>query len=786
MAVGTQEVGKLLIKLQGDPSQLAKTLKAVSEAVEKTTKEAQKQFEKGFSRAAKVASKHLKTVSTKLKAMGQRMTLLWSTTGGVAGGLAVRAFAKFDQAMTESTSIMKVTEEQVARMRQQALSLASRGVKGPEELARSYFFLASAGLDAKKSMQALPVLTKFATAGAFDMALATDLLTDAQSALGMVMDDAGENMKQMSRLADVLVRANTLANASVQQFSEALTAKSGAALRAVNKDVEEGVAVLAAYADQGIKASLAGENLNRVLLLLKKSAIANEKAHKKFGFAVFDAQGKMRPMVEIIRNLEQVLDGMSDKQVAATLSTLGFDARVQAAILPLIGASDKIARYEEELRKAGGTTEKIASRQMRSFSNQLTITKNLVTVAAIQIGQALAPALGWINKKLQSAIRWWNGLSPSVKKAVAVTGMIVAALGPLTIALGAVISSVSTIIGFLGTLTAAINPVVAAVAAAVAVVGAFAFSWEEAKNAAKSFVQKTIGFMAHFSDNMRILWDWIKNNWKAILIEFIPSLLKSSIKATIHNLGVAMRMMVRLFVAFGGWIGGLFKRVFSVDFLRWIWAGIKKALSAFMKFAQKAWEFLKSIFSGRKISMKDFLDQLGRDAEEGMRNINFVETAANIMKDEMRNLETPWKHVDVTIDPPKLKFDMEKQEKQAIEQAKKIPANAIAEPVQKVWEKANEVAQKQTQRVQEQAKKVKRAVADVNSAVTAGSEEFFRLLAKVQTNSMAPNPAAPKRMVAKDESKKAVPLLSDIRQGIMALVELAERKTGQVLELANL
>jgi len=88
----------------------------------------------------------------------------------------------------------------------------------------------------------------------FDMARATDLLTDAQSALGLtIRDDAIANMEEMVRVSDVLVRANTLANASVEQFSVALTTKSGAALRALNKDMEEGVAVLAAFADQGIK-----------------------------------------------------------------------------------------------------------------------------------------------------------------------------------------------------------------------------------------------------------------------------------------------------------------------------------------------------------------------------------------------------------------------------------------------------------------------------------------------------------------------------------------------------
>ena len=51
----------------------------------------------------------------------------------------------------------------------------------------------------------------------------------------------------MTKVSDVLVKANTLANASVLQFAESLTNKAAAALVNVNKSMEEGVAVLAAF-----------------------------------------------------------------------------------------------------------------------------------------------------------------------------------------------------------------------------------------------------------------------------------------------------------------------------------------------------------------------------------------------------------------------------------------------------------------------------------------------------------------------------------------------------------
>ena len=52
-----------------------------------------------------------------------------------------------------------------------------------KQAAEAYFYLASAGKTAAQSVALMPTVAKFATAGNFELALATDLLTDAQSAL---------------------------------------------------------------------------------------------------------------------------------------------------------------------------------------------------------------------------------------------------------------------------------------------------------------------------------------------------------------------------------------------------------------------------------------------------------------------------------------------------------------------------------------------------------------------------------------------------------------------------
>lgn len=445
-----------------------------------------KQYLRGLKEVETSTKKTLDKVSRNVTALGRTFTKAFTVPLTIVGGVSVKAFADFDSAMTKSTSIMKVTQDEIDGMRKAALRLAKSGdvIQTPTELAESYFFLASAGKNAQQSIALLPKVADFATAGAFDMALATDLLTDAQSALGLSSKDVAKDTAGLVRVSDTLVKANTLANASVQQFSESITNQAGASLRAFSKDIEEGVAVLAAYADQGEKGAKAGTQLSRVILLLSKAALKNSKEHEKLNFKVFDGTGKMRNFADIIENLEKITGNMSDELKAATLAQLGFEARVQQAILPLLGTSEQIRRYEKELRKASGTTEAVANKQLASFVNQLKILKNQLLVVAIQIGQLLAPVILKLNGVVRFAIGIWDKFSDTAKRIVVIIGLIAAAIGPALIAIGALFAFIGPAIAAIkaglitvGGILAAINAPLILIGAAIAALVVMFVNW---------------------------------------------------------------------------------------------------------------------------------------------------------------------------------------------------------------------------------------------------------------------------------------------------------------------
>jgi TP901 family phage tail tape measure protein len=429
----------------------------------------------------------LDSAGTKMQKYGKQMEAAGKglarnvTAPIVAGAVAITKFgADFEKAMVGSTAIMSdVSDEMREKMERTARDVAKTTRFSATQAAESYFYLASAGMDAAQSMAALPKVAAFAQAGNFNMALATDLLTDAQSALGLTVSDVTENMENMARVSDVLVKANTLANATVQQFSESLTNKAAAGLRTVNKEVEEGVAVLAAYADRGLKGAAAGEALNIMLRDIPRAYEKNKKAFKDYNIEVVDQQGNMLHLADIVENLGGKINDLSDAETAGMLDTLGLTRGVGDAIKQLVGAEDAIRRYEKELRNAGGTTQEIADKQIKNLWDQLGLLKDRAIDSALTMYETLGPAIEKVIipmfergiEKVESLVNWFASLDPAMQRMVLNVVAGAAAAGPLLILTGKMsigISALAKVAGGAAKMIAAKTAATAAMGTATA------------------------------------------------------------------------------------------------------------------------------------------------------------------------------------------------------------------------------------------------------------------------------------------------------------------------------
>lgn len=535
-------------------------------------------------RDTKQISKAFKDVGRDMQTMGRGLTASVTLPILAVGGAAVKVFADFEQAMTASTAIMgNLSEDMRKSMETAAREVAKTTRFSATEAAESYYYLASAGMDAATAIEALPKVAAFAQAGNFDMARATDLLTDAQSALGLTVENTAQNMRNMSRVSDVLTQAQVLANATTEQFASALTSKAGAALRTVNKDVEEGAAILARFADQGIKGEAAGTLLTNTIFGLSDRARASAKDFERLGIKVFDSSGAMRNIADITADMEKAFEGLSTEQVLAELSNMGFTKQAREGILALMGGSGALREYEANLRSAGGVTQDVADKQLNNLWDQLGLIKDRLIDSGLVLGEVLGDTiretvLPMVDKFVESLAKlaeWFSNLSPFWQQFIIKGLALAAALGPVILIAGKIVSAIGVLIPIItkiiavvkivGTVIAAVaaGPILLIIAAIALLVAAFLVvrsKWDEIvqayKNAYNWLKNTFLKWWEGFKDFWLNLWENIKTGLLAAW-EFIRGLF-----LRFHPLG----LVIRHWEAIRGFFSGLWefvKQVFS-------------------------------------------------------------------------------------------------------------------------------------------------------------------------------------------------------------------------------
>ena len=443
-----------------------------------------------FINEMKNAERQMEKSAKKIVSLGKSITKAVTLPFVALGAYSTKVFGDFDQAMTESLSILgDVSNEMRIRMEDTARAISMSTTTSADELARSYYYLASAGMSAEQSLASLDVVNNFAIAGMFSMTQATDLLSDALNALGMASQDAEKHKENLIRLADVLAEANNIANGSIQDFSLALTNMAAPALRTLNKDVEEGVAVLAAFADQGVKGLKAGQALAIVLRGLQAAQKSQPEAWKEMGLSLYDAEGRMKSLADIIEFLEKKFMSLSDQQKPLTASMLGFQDRSFGYLQSLLGMSGKIREYEAALRDASGITRELTDRVMRSFNAQMKILGNNIKDVARRIGEFFAPMILKVNHMIRESVAAWNSLNTEVQSTIIAVSTIAASIGPAIMAFGLLMKTILLLKGFFTSLLfagtsatagigtgalAAMAPLMALAAKVALVVGAFA------------------------------------------------------------------------------------------------------------------------------------------------------------------------------------------------------------------------------------------------------------------------------------------------------------------------
>jgi len=537
------------------------------------------------------------------------------------GGAAVKTAADFESSMSQVQATMGITKDSMSTLDGQSVNtmdalsdlakeMGSKTAFSASECAEALNYLALAGYDTQEMADTLPTVLNLAAAGGLDLASASDMVTDAMSALGMETKDANKMVDQMAKTA-------SSTNTSVGQLGEGILT-IGATAKTVKGGTAELNTALGILANNGIKGAEGGTHLRNVILSLQNPTDKAAQQMDALGVSVFDSQGNMRSLNDILGDLNKSMDGMTAEEKANIVSKIFNKTDLSSVNALLANTGDTWTDLQTAIENSGGAAQQMADTQLDNLSGQLTILKSAVEGFAISIGEALMPMVKNIVAKIQSFVDWLNNLDEGTRQVIVKIGLFIAALGPFLVILGTVISKVGVamqafsklglkltslmsnaggVSGIMGKVGAAIGgisaPVVAVVAVIAVLVAAFVHLWktnedfrnsiiaiwERIKSVFSGFAQgitdrlNALGFdFQNFKEVVSAIWNGLCN-FLAPVFEGVFTQIANILEAVLGVITGILDVFIGIFT--GNWSQ--------------VWEGVKGIFGS-------VWDFIKNTF----------------------------------------------------------------------------------------------------------------------------------------------------------------------------------------------
>lgn len=329
-------------------------------------------------------------------------------------GSAVNAGMDFDKSMAQVAATMGKTvgdlDNEVGHantsfgefngsLREFAQFMGANTAFSATQAADALNYMALAGYSTQESMDMLPNVLNLAAAGSFDLARASDMVTDTQTAFGI-------SAERTTQMVDEMAKAASTGNTSVEQLGDAFLVVGGLAQELNGgmvtladgtqqpvDGIQELEIALTAMANAGVKGSEAGTHMRNMLLKLSSPTDEGAKTMEALGVSVFDTEGKMRSLSDIFGDLSTSMEGLTQEQKIQAISDL-FNTRDLASAEALLNAVESDwDGIGESILDAEGAASKMAATQLDNLAGDITLFKSALEGAQIAVSDKLTPAI---------------------------------------------------------------------------------------------------------------------------------------------------------------------------------------------------------------------------------------------------------------------------------------------------------------------------------------------------------------------------------------------------------
>ena len=582
----------------------------------------------------------LQAVGDKVSGVGEDLTKSVTVPLAGIGTAAVATAANFESSMSQVQATMGITKDSMSTVNGETVNtmdtlsalakqMGSETAFSASECAEALNYLALAGYNTQEMCDTLPTVLNLAAAGGIDLASASDMVTDAMSALGMGTDEA-------TTMVDQMAKTSSTTNTSVAQLGDAILT-IGATAKSVKGGTAELNTALGILANNGIKGAEGGTHLRNVILSLQNPTDKAAASMEQLGVDVYDSEGNMRSLNDVLGDLNTSMDGMTSAEKSNIIATIFNKTDLAAVNALLANTGESWDTLQQSITESGGAAQQMADTQLDNLQGQLTILKSALEGLAISIGELLMPVIKNIVAGIQSFVDWLNSLDEGTKQTIVTIGLIVAAVGPVLIVIGKVVSAVGTILSVVSKIgpvigavktaatglftVLAANPIGLVVAAIAALIAIFVTLW----NNCEGFREFWINLWENIKAAAVAVWEALSSfflgAWEAIVN--LAQTIWGGIGDFFSGLWEAISTTAQaVWSAIGEFLSGLWTGIVSTaqaiwggitEFFSGLWEGIRSvaetvwnAISGFLSglwtgivtTAQTIWSGISTFFSG--------------------------------------------------------------------------------------------------------------------------------------------------------------------------------------------
>jgi len=385
----------------------------------------------GLKRGLKIASSKLRRFGTQAKQIGTTLSTGISAPLIGLGAISVRTFSTFEAEMSKVKAVSGATENQFKTLEAQAKKLGATTTFTASEVAGLQVEFAKLGFTASEIDKVTESTLYLAQAGGAELGRAAEVAGSTLRAFGLAAEETG-------RVTDVMAKSFATSSLDMESFAEAMKTVAPIA-KATGVSMEEASGMLGVLANNGIKGSIAGTALKKILSDLHK-------------------EGK--PMTQTFKEL-------SNQNISLADANDLVGDRAKGALLVLTEQMGLVDELTLSYQNAEGAAQAMAEEMMDNTAGAFKTLQSATEGALIEIGEAITE-----NEIFKGVLEKLTATVGKITKAI--SGMSDAELYNKVILAGllALVPLVITAVGALsiafGSLTAAMGPVGIAIAGVTA------------------------------------------------------------------------------------------------------------------------------------------------------------------------------------------------------------------------------------------------------------------------------------------------------------------------------